>query len=139
MIRGIRSPVTAEEQNKLQELDREIARARKLRRGGGLFLGFCALYLCIPMLIGAFSGAWGGEIKDPYTGEPYVDPAETSVYCKREARRLFGEAYSMPKMERRWEEQARAWRAKCRKPHPDLAELMAETRRDLRDRSDNPK
>lgn len=123
--------VDEQTQKELERLDAEIAKARKLRRAGGIFLGICALYLCVPMLIGAYGGAWRGDIWDPYTGEPVPRHSEQTVHCFEDARRLIGEAHGAKKLQRSWDKQVGAWRVKCRKDHPELAQLLGETRAGL--------
>lgn len=118
------------EQRELARIDAEIARARGLRRAGGAFLGVVALYLCIPMLVGAFSGAWGGEIYDPFTGDPVEGDAEPTS-CHAEASRLMEESYTLDTLRRRWDEPYRAWQVKCRQQHPDLYKLLNDRRADL--------
>lgn len=118
----------------MTDLETQIRRARIQRRAGYAFFGSLTLYLIIPMLIGAFSGAASGEIWDPYTHEPLSDQESTARWCFDEASRLIQEAGRLPKLTRKWDEPAKQWTGKCQKDHPELHQVLAQTRQDLRDK-----
>lgn len=115
-----------------RELEEEIAKARKLRRLGYAVFGTLTLYLAIPMLFGAISGAMSGEIWDPYTDEHLSTQQSTARWCYEESSRLIQQAGTMNSLTRRWEEPARQWTAKCREKHPDLHQVLMQTRRSIK-------
>lgn len=113
------------------DLEGQIKRARKLRRTGYAIIGIATLYLIIPMLVGAISGAANGHLWDPYTGQHFSEQAGGEEVCYVDARRLLQEAGELSKLTRSWDEPVREWQAKCRKNHPDLYQLLMDTRTDL--------
>ena len=113
-------------------LEEQIAKARKLRRALYAFFGILTLYVSVPMLVGALSGIATGDIYDPYTGEHLSTQKSDARWCFEEASRLMQQAGTMEKLNRRWEEPARQWTAKCRDSHPELHQALVETRRNLK-------
>lgn len=118
----------------MDELDAKIASARKRRRLGYAFFVLLTAYLCVPMIIGAFSGVASGKIWDPYTGEQLSELKSTARWCMDESSRLLQQAGRLDHITRQWEEPAKQWIGKCAKDHPDLHQVMVETRSQLRTR-----
>lgn len=118
----------------MDDLDAQISAARTKRRIGYAILGALTAYLSIPMLIGSIGGVARGEIYDPYTGEHLDAQASAARWCFDESSRLFQEAGKLESINRRWEEPAKQWIAKCRDEHPELLQVMMQTRDDLRKR-----
>lgn len=110
----------------------EIRKAKILRRTGYVIFGSLALYIAVPMVIGAVSGLMSGDIWDPYTGQHLSERQSAERWCFDEASRLMQQAGTMDKLSRKWDEPARQWRAKCRDAHPDLHQALVETRSDLK-------
>ena len=118
----------------MSDLDAQIRRAKILRRSGYAFFGILTAYLTVPMLIGAFGGVASGQIWDPYSNERLSDQASAARWCYDESGRLLQEAGRLDTINRKWDEPAKQWTAKCREDHPDLHQVLTQTRADLRSR-----
>ncbi|MFP4600357.1 MAG: hypothetical protein ACLFVJ_19030 [Persicimonas sp.] len=102
-----------------------------VRRLGYLVFMGGGLLIFIPMLIGVGSGIKNERIWDPFTKAP-VTSTERAVDCQEQARRLMIQAGLQDKLTARWDEPYRAWITRCRSDHPDLYDMLRETRQDLR-------
>lgn len=99
------------------------------RIGYVLFMGG-GLLLFIPMLVGVAVGISEGEVWDPFT-EERVDPEAGAADCEEDARHLIAEAGQLDSFESAWDERHSAWVDKCRDDHPELYDLLRDSRRDL--------
>ncbi len=121
----------------VNDLDDQIRRAKIKRRSGYVFFGLLTAYLTVPMIVGAFSGVASGEIWDPYTHEHLSEQESTARWCFDEASRLIQEAGRLDTINRKWDEPAKQWTGQCRKDHPELQQVLVETRSQLRKRGKN--
>ncbi len=102
-----------------------------VRRLGYLVFMGGGLLIFIPMLIGVGSGIKNERIWDPFTKQP-VSSSERAVDCQEHARRLMIEAGGEEDLTARWDEPYRAWLNRCRDDHPELYDMLRETRQELR-------
>jgi lipopolysaccharide/colanic/teichoic acid biosynthesis glycosyltransferase len=102
------------------------------RIGYVVFMGG-GLLLFIPMLIAVASGIKDDRIWDPFSGER-VHRSERVVNCQEQARRLLVEAGEVQKLTADWDQPYRVWLTRCREDHPQMYDMLRETRRDLRRR-----
>lgn len=94
------------------------------RIGYVVFMGG-GLLLFIPMLFGVARGIHEDEVWDPFTGERVESDARTTD-CEDDARRLLSDADDSGT--EAWESSYSAWIDKCRGDHPEVYELLRDTR-----------
>lgn len=102
-------------------------------RAGTVFFGLLAMGMFIPMMIGVGQGIANGRVWDPYTGEPvYEQKADPDEVCVEKGRKLLLEAGRHTSLARVWAEPYREWQLRCRASHPQLYEMLSQTREELR-------
>lgn len=115
-------------------------RSAKIKRRTGFAIAFVAmLYISVPMLIGAFGGVANGEIWDPFTGEPLAKGAVSTNECLKSAEELISRSATLERVDPAWDDRVTAWTVRCRKDHPDVFQMLHDTRRKLRARSKEKK
>lgn len=102
------------------------------RLGYVVFMGG-GLLLFIPMLIAVGSGIKNDRVWDPFSGER-VHRSEREVNCQEQARQLLVEAGQEQRLSAAWDQPYRVWITRCRDDHPQIYDMLRETRRDLRRR-----
>lgn len=105
--------------------------ATVVRRLGYLIFMGGGLLIFIPMLVGVASGIKNDRIWDPVTQQP-VQATDRQADCQGEARRLMMDAALYDRLRSSWDEPYRAWITRCQKQHPDLYDMLRDTRRELR-------
>lgn len=117
------------------ENDPVFQRTRKaVIRFGTVFFGLLAMGMFIPMMIGVGQGIAKGRVWDPYTGQPVYETSEEDpkTACVEKGRALLLEAGRHETLVRVWAEPYRDWQLRCRASHPELYEMLSQTREELR-------
>ncbi len=115
------------------ELDPVYKRTRKrVMRFGTLAFTVISLALFVPMLVGVGLGISRDRIWDPHSGHPVSADSEGHVDCLAQGQRLMLEAGQLKKLTAAWQDPYREWRQVCKVEHPDLYEILARTREELR-------
>jgi hypothetical protein len=109
------------EEERLEELERPI------RRAGHLFFLSVALIMITPIAISVFQGVCNDRAFDPLTGSA-VSRSEEGVDCRNEAGTLMYLAGQVGQRDTRWEQRYRQWLVRCRQEHPDLLDLLNQSR-----------
>ncbi len=104
--------------------------AKIVRRLGYVVFMGGGLLIFIPMLIGVGSGISNDRIWDPVSGRP-VTSKQRTVDCEEEARRLMMQAGRQESLTSAWDEPYSAWLVRCQDDHPELYDMLSETRQEL--------
>lgn len=110
------------------EAERRRERTVRIARRAGyvLFLGG-GLVLFTTLVVGVVGGITDQRVWDPYTGEPYY-----GAECLDEARQLIEEASAYDRVEPPWENRYHRWVSGCKERHPDVFQMLDQTRRSIR-------
>lgn len=109
----------------------------RVRHIGYVVLFGTAIFIFFPILFGAIQGVQEGRVWDPFTGS-VVSPTERAIDCREEAGDLIFLAGSIGELESRWEQRHRRWVLRCQDSHPDLYDLLVNTRDRLRGAVESP-
>ena len=118
------SPESPEARERTERIVRRI--------GYALFLGG-GLAMFVAMMVGVVNGIRQDRAWNPYTGKRH-----RQVECLDRTRRLMLDAGERPDLTPKWTGRYRDWISRCRDNHPELYQLLEETRTVLQSRDPSP-